>query len=126
MDNGTLISSGTVVNGTVRGKGVLAVGGRVEGKIAIDGEVEILAKGFGGSEIEADLVRVRGAVKGTVRARVAAALDAGSVVEGDIHAPRIDIDPQSRIKARLHMPLTLPRGVRVPPPAARREDPWNS
>ena len=126
MDNGTLISAGTVVSGVLRGKGPLAIAGRVEGRVTIEGDVDVVAKGFVGSEIEADFVRVRGSSKGVLKARQQATIEAGAQVEGDVHAPRIEIDPQARVKARLHMPLALPRGVRVPPNVTRREDPWNS
>ncbi|MCC6621037.1 MAG: polymer-forming cytoskeletal protein [Deltaproteobacteria bacterium] len=126
MDNGTLVSAGTVVSGVVRGKGPLVIAGRVEGRVAVEGEVEVVAKGAVASEIEADFVRVRGATKGAIRARQAAVIEAGAQVEGEVHAPRLEIDPQARVKARLHMPLALPRGVRVPTNTTRREDTWNT
>jgi len=126
MDNGTLVSAGTVVSGVVRGKGPLAIAGRVEGRVALEGEVEVVAKGSVGGDIEADLVRVRGATKGAIKVRQAAAIEAGAQVEGEVHAPRLEIDPQARVKARLHMPLALPRGVRIPPNVTRREDPWTT
>lgn len=125
MDNATLVSAGTTVSGNVRGKGPLTIAGRVEGRVSIEGEVDVLPKGYAGSDIEADLVRVRGSVKAVVKARSAVALDAGSQVEGEVHAPRLEIDPNARVRARLVMPLSLPRGVRVPQ-ATRRDDPWNS
>jgi len=125
MDNATLVSPGTTVSGNVRGKGPLTIAGRVDGRVAIEGEVDVLAKGIVvGAELEADLVRVRGSVKTVLKARAAAAFDAGAQVEGEVHAPRLEIDPNARVRARLVMPLALPRGVRVPQ-ATRRDDPWN-
>jgi cytoskeletal protein CcmA (bactofilin family) len=63
--------------------------------------------------VEADTVEVRGTVKGDVRARGHVVVAANAVVDGLIEAPRVEIDPQARVKARLSMPLQLPRGVRA-------------
>jgi cytoskeletal protein CcmA (bactofilin family) len=115
MDNGntSVVTPGTIVNGTVRGKGPLLVAGRVDGRILIDGELRIAAKALIGADIEADVVEVKGLVKGPIKAR--------SAVEGQIEAPRIEIDPAARIKGRLVMPLNLPRGVKAP---TATRDPW--
>lgn len=123
MDNGTHIQAGTVVVGTVRGKGPLTVAGRVDGKVFIDGDVRVAARAAVTSDIEADVVEVRGTVKGNVKARQSVTIDAGAQVEGTIEAARVEIDPSARIKGRLTMPLQLPRGVRGPTPA---RDAWGS
>jgi|GEM_PF-1251084 len=124
MDNGTLISPGMVVNGTVRGKGPFVVQGRVDGRVLLEGDLRVAAKATVNAEVEVDVVEVKGLVKGGIKARQSVTLDAGAVVEGSIDAPRIEIDPQARVKARLVMPLNLPRGVKVP--AAATRDPWAS
>lgn len=123
MDNGntSVVTPGTIVNGTVRGKGPLLVAGRVDGRILIDGELRIAAKALIGADIEADVVEVKGLVKGPIKARSAVTVDAGAQVEGQIEAPRIEIDPAARIKGRLVMPLNLPRGVKAP---TATRDPW--
>lgn len=123
MDSGntTVLTPGMVVNGTVRGKGPLLVQGRVDGRVLIDGELRIAAKAALGAELEADLVEVKGLVKGAIKARSSVTLDAGAQVEGPIEAPRIEIDPAARVKGRLVMPLQLPRGVKAP---SQARDPW--
>lgn len=119
--NTTVLSPGMIVNGTVRGKGPLLVAGRVDGKVLIDGEVRIAPKAQVGADLEADLVEVKGLVKGPIKARSAVTIDAGAQVEGQIEAPRIEIDPAARVKGRLVMPLNLPRGVKAP---SSPRDPW--
>ncbi len=123
MDNGTHIQAGTVVVGTVRGKGPLTVAGRIDGKVFIDGDVRIAARAAVTSDIEADVVEVRGLVKGNIKARQQVVVDAGAQVEGTIEGARIEIDPAARVKGRLVMPLQLPRGVRGPTPA---RDAWST
>lgn len=123
MDNGTVISPAMVVSGAVRGKGPLLVQGRVDGRVALEGDLRIAPKAIVQAEVEVDVAEVRGQVKGTLKARQSVSVDAGAQLEGSIEAPRIEIDPQARIKGKLVMPLTLPRGVKVPTPA---RDPWAS
>jgi len=124
MDNGTVISPGMVVNGTVRGKGPFIVQGRVDGRVLLEGDLRVAAKATVQADVEVDVVEVKGSVKGAIKARQSVSLDAGAVVEGTIDAPRVEVDPQARVKARLVMPLNLPRGLKVP--AAAKSDPWAS
>ncbi len=123
MDNGntTVVTPGMIVNGTIRGKGPLLVAGRVDGRVLIDGEVRIAAKALVGADVEADVVEVKGLVKGPIKARGSVSVEAGAQIEGQIEAPRIEIDPAARIKGRLIMPLNLPRGVKAP---TTTRDPW--
>jgi len=118
----TIVSPGIVIAGTVTGKGPVAVGGRVDGRIAIDGEVQVAARARVTADISADTVAIAGAVKGDIKAATAVALVAGAQVEGAVESKRIDVDPQARLKGRLTMPLTLPRGVKVP--AAHDKSGW--
>lgn len=123
MDNVvTVVSPGIVIVGTVTGKGPVAVGGRVDGRISVEGEVQVAPRAKVTADITADTVAIAGAVKGNVKASTAVALVAGAQVEGAVDSKRIDIDPQARVKGRLTMPLTLPRGVKVPP--ARDKASW--
>jgi len=119
----TVISSGMVVSGTVRGKGPLLVQGRIDGRVLLEGDLRIAAKGTVQADIEVDVAEVKGSVKGTIKARQSVSVEAGAQIDGPIESPRIEIDPQARVKARLVMALNLPRGVKVPT-AAR--DPWAS
>ena len=123
MDNGTVITPGMVVSGTVRGKGPLLVQGRVDGRVVLEGDLRVAPKAAVQAEVEVDVAEVKGQVKGGIKARQSVTLDAGCQVEGPIESPRVEIDPQARVKGRLVMPLSLPRGVKVP---AQARDPWAS
>ena len=121
MDNGTVITPGMAVNGTVRGKGPLLVQGRVDGRVLLDGDLRVAPKAVVQADVEVDVAEVKGQLKGGIKARQSVTLDAGAQVEGQIEAPRCEIDPGARLKGRLVMPLSLPRGVKVPTQA---RDPW--
>ncbi len=119
--NTSVVTPGMIVNGTVRGKGPLLVQGRIDGRVIIDGEVHVAAKANIGADVEADIVEVKGIVKGPIKGRTSVSLEAGAQVEGQIEAPRIEIDPAARVKGRLVMPLQLPRGIKAP---TQTRDPW--
>lgn len=114
MDNVTVVSPGILITGTVTGTGPIAVGGRVDGRIAVAGEVQVTQKGRLVADVAADTVVVAGSIKGNIKAVSAVALGPGAQVEGAIESKHVDVDPQARLKGRLVMPLTLPRGLKVP------------
>jgi len=118
----TVVSPGIVIAGSVTGKGPLAVSGRVDGRITVEGDVRIAQKARVVASIAADTVEVAGAVQGDVKATTAILLAPGAQVEGTVDAKRVEIDPQARIKGRLVMPITLPRGVK--PPQTRSSSGW--
>jgi cytoskeletal protein CcmA (bactofilin family) len=108
-----IIGPQTTVHGTVRGKGPLAIAGRIDGQVSLEGDCLVMARAVVQAGVEADTVEVRGTVKGDVRARGHVIVAANASVEGLIEAPRVEIDPQARVRARLAMPIQLPRGVRA-------------
>lgn len=115
MDNVvTVVSPGIVIAGSVSGKGPVTVSGRVEGRITVDSDVQVTQKARLTADITADTVAVSGTVKGDVKAATSVILAAGAQVEGAVDAKRVEIDPQARLKGRLVMPITLPRGVKAP------------
>lgn len=112
MENVTIVGPGVRVSGTITGKGPLSVAGRVDGRVAVEGEVQVGPRARVEAEVQADLVAIAGFMKGTVKATTAVALMAGAQMEGTIDCKRVEIDPQAQLKGRLAMPLTLPRGVK--------------
>ncbi len=116
--NATVVSSGIVISGTVTGTGPLAIGGRVDGRVLVDGDVSVAAGARCEANIQAEHIDVSGAVKGEIKAASAVTLGAGATVEGSVDAKRVEIDPKATLKGRLVMPITLPRGVKALPTRA--------
>ncbi len=113
MDSAARIGSQTVIVGNITGKGPLAIAGRIEGAVTLDGDCLVMGKATVNASVEAESVEVRGSVRGDLKARTQIVVAATGRVEGQLEAARIEIDPQAQVKGRLVMPLSLPRGVRV-------------
>jgi cytoskeletal protein CcmA (bactofilin family) len=105
-----IISAGTRIKGTVSGHGVLVVAGTIEGKVQLDGSLEVAPGGRVAAEVSATDVVVSGQLSGRVQATGSVTLTERAVVEADIRASRIAIDPRARLVGELVMPLELPRG----------------
>jgi cytoskeletal protein CcmA (bactofilin family) len=95
------IGRGTTIRGNVRGNGDLDVHGRVEGSIAVKGELSIGETALIRSDISGRSVIVRGAVAGNVTAEESLVLEAGARVVGDLSAPRIGIRPGALLRGNV-------------------------
>jgi cytoskeletal protein CcmA (bactofilin family) len=91
MADVTIIGRGANVVGRVSGAVDLEIHGRVEGDVAVDGDVTVEAEGLVAANVAGRRVVIRGAVKGDVTGEDAVRLEEGARVVGDIHAPRIAI-----------------------------------
>lgn len=91
MATTTVIGRASFVRGRVSGSGDLEIAGRVEGDVAVTGEVIIESSGLVASNITAARIVVRGAVKGDLVAEEALLIEAGARVVGDLRAPRVAI-----------------------------------
>jgi cytoskeletal protein CcmA (bactofilin family) len=85
----TIIGRGAHVRGRVSGAVDLEIHGRVDGDVAVEGEVTI--DGLVGANVSARRIVARGAVKGDLTAEDAIVLEDGARVVGDLRAPRIAI-----------------------------------
>src|SRR6516164_3683434 len=92
------IGRGTVVRGSVRGEGDLEILGRVEGSVAVSGELSIGEGALVRSDVSGRRVTVRGAVAGNVSAAEAILLEPGARVVGDLGAPQIGIRPGALVR----------------------------
>src|SRR5262245_25099360 len=107
VESTSTIGPGTVVRGSVRGDGDLEILGRVEGSVAVSGELAIGETALIRSDVTGRRVTVRGAVAGNVSATEAIILEAGARVVGDLGAPQIGIRPGALVRGMVstHGPL---------------------
>jgi cytoskeletal protein CcmA (bactofilin family) len=91
MATTTVIGRASFVRGRVSGSGDLEIAGRVEGDVAVSGEVVIESTGLVASNVTAARIVVRGAVKGNLVAEEALLIESGARVVGDLRAPRVAI-----------------------------------
>jgi cytoskeletal protein CcmA (bactofilin family) len=100
-----VIGATTAVNGRLSGDQPVTVFGRVEGAIQLANHLHVAEGGQVIAEIEAKTLTVRGALSGDVVAHELVTLQAGSVVTGNIRAPRIVIEEGARFKGQIDMDL---------------------
>src|SRR5580693_7712368 len=101
MSVASTIGQGTLVRGSVRGEGDLEILGRVEGRVAVGGELSIGEGALVKSDVSGRRVVVRGAVLGNVSAEESILLDEGARVVGDLGAPRIGIRPGALVRGNV-------------------------
>jgi cytoskeletal protein CcmA (bactofilin family) len=122
------IGSGARVRGRIHGEGDLIVEGKVEGNLAIRGDLTIAEGGSVTSEVvEAQSVTVSGALEGDIAASGAVRLGAGSRVRGNLRSTAVSIEEGARFAGRLECEFDLPpeldgaaRGETRGRPATRR------
>ena len=98
MASESVIGQGTVVRGHVRGEGSIEVLGRVEGDVAVTGDVTIGENAAVRGGVTGARLAVAGTVDGDLTGSEAVVLDASAQVAGDIVAPRIGIAEGARVR----------------------------
>jgi cytoskeletal protein CcmA (bactofilin family) len=119
MDAVSTIGRGTHVRGSVRGEGDLEIQGRVEGSVAVTGELSIAEGALIRSDVSGRRVIIQGAVAGNVSATESIVLEAGARVVGDLGAPQIGIRPGALVRGNVSTGAPLaaaaaPARARVP------------
>jgi cytoskeletal protein CcmA (bactofilin family) len=91
MGFSSTISATTLVRGNVSGEGSLEILGRVEGDIAVTGDVSLAAGAQVNGTISGARVHVHGSVQGDVTASESIVLEESASVLGDLSAPRLAV-----------------------------------
>ncbi len=116
----TVIAAGSVVRGHLTGQEDLLLQGRVEGSVALQGNLDIEADARADATIEAVTVRIQGTVVGRVVAREGIELSASARVRADLVAPRLVIAEGALFAGAIDMsgaPVARPVST-APAPAA--------
>ncbi|WP_052376883.1 bactofilin family protein, partial [Chondromyces apiculatus] len=113
----------TAVRGNVRGEGDLEILGRVEGSVAVTGDVTIGEGALVRSDVRGRRVTVRGAVAGNVSGEEAVVLEEGARVAGDLGAPQVGIRPGALLRGHVSTAGPLPEGTSHQAAAQSRQAP---
>lgn len=89
----SIICSDMKINGSVSSEGALQVDGMVEGDVTAQ-DITIGASGMITGEVKAEVVAVKGTIKGSIRGRKVE-LETGAKVEGDIVHTSLSIQPNA-------------------------------
>src|SRR5882724_7644159 len=117
MASESTIGPGTFIRGSVRGEGDLDIHGRIEGSVAVSGELLIAETALIRSDVTARRVVVRGAVLGNISADEAIVLEAGARVVGDLEAPQVGIRPGGLVRGNVSTEGPLSSGAITVEPA---------
>jgi cytoskeletal protein CcmA (bactofilin family) len=137
MAEGSVIGQGTVVRGNVHGEGSLEIFGRVDGDVAVTGDVTLGEGASVRGDINGARITVGGTVTGELRGTEAVVLEATAQVTGDISAPRLGIEEGALVRGGLRMDVPgasssgrateqrrpAPRPVERPAPRAEARPP---
>lgn len=120
MAENSVIGASTVVSGHVRGAGSLEILGRVEGDIAVTGDVVVGASGRVRGNISAAQLTVAGQVQGQLHGSEAVLLERGAKVVGDIASPRIGIAPGALVRGHVQTDGEIALAAAPSPAGAQR------
>lgn len=95
----SIICSDMEIKGSVRTEGALQIDGTIEGDITA-GDVTVGSTGLITGEIKAETLRVKGKIKGSIRARKVE-LETGASVEGDIFHAALIIQPDASFEGQV-------------------------
>ncbi len=97
----TVIGSGVRFVGELSGREDVLVDGRFEGKIQVDGAVQIGPSGEVEADVSARRVIVGGRVRGQIVAAERAELTSSAVVEGKVQSPKLVIAEGARLEGNV-------------------------
>ncbi|MEO0467316.1 MAG: polymer-forming cytoskeletal protein [Pseudomonadota bacterium] len=111
----SIICSDMKINGSVTSEGALQVDGAVEGDVSAQ-DIVIGASGVITGEVKAEVITVKGTIRGSIRGRKVE-LETGAKVEGDILHTSLSIQPNAVFEGQVKH-ATDPLQNSGPKPAA--------
>jgi cytoskeletal protein CcmA (bactofilin family) len=99
----TLISSGTTLKGDISSNSDLRIDGTIIGNIQSSAKIIIGASGVVEGDINGNQADVVGRVSGNIRAKELLQLRGESVVEGNLYAGKLQIEPSATFNGQCHM-----------------------
>jgi cytoskeletal protein CcmA (bactofilin family) len=99
----SLIGAGTTMKGDVTSNGDLRIDGTLVGNIHCSAKVVIGANGVVQGDINGQQADIMGKVAGTIKVKDLLQLKGGSVVNGNIQATKLQIEPTANFNGECHM-----------------------
>jgi cytoskeletal protein CcmA (bactofilin family) len=88
----TVIAAGSVVEGTLRVKGMLQLDGTIQGTLIAEGHVSVGPEGKILGDVQGDNLSIAGRIEGTVNARGHLHVLASGVVQGGARYASLEVD----------------------------------
>ena len=99
----SLIGAGTTMKGDITSNGDLRIDGTLVGNIHCSAKVVIGANGNVQGDINGQQADIMGKVSGTIKVKDLLQLKGGSVVNGNIEASKLQIEPTANFNGQCHM-----------------------
>jgi len=102
-NSATLISSGTILKGDVHSKNDLRIDGTIHGNVSSTAKIVIGPSGHVEGNIEGVNADITGKVTGNIAVKEMLQLREQSVIEGNIIAGKLQVDPSAIFNGRCQM-----------------------
>jgi cytoskeletal protein CcmA (bactofilin family) len=99
----SLIGAGTTMKGDITSNGDLRIDGTLVGNIHCSAKVVIGANGNVQGDINGQQADIMGKVSGTIKVKDLLQLKGGSVVNGNLEAAKLQIEPTANFNGECHM-----------------------
>jgi len=99
----SLIGAGTSMKGDITSNGDLRIDGTLVGNIHCSAKVVIGAAGVVQGDINGQLADIMGKVTGTIKVKDLLQLKGGSMLNGNIQAVKLQIEPTANFNGECHM-----------------------
>jgi cytoskeletal protein CcmA (bactofilin family) len=99
----TLIGAGTTLSGNINSNGDLRIDGTVIGNITSAAKIIIGNTGYVEGDIQCQQADVTGKISGNVRAKEILQLRGDCVVDGNLYAGKLQVEPSATFNGQCHM-----------------------
>src|SRR6201996_5661378 len=104
----SLIGAGTTMKGDITSNGDLRIDGSLVGNIHCSAKVVIGANGVVQGDINGQQADIMGKVTGTIKVKDLLQLKGGSLLNGNIQAVKLQIEPTANFNGQCHMITAVP------------------
>ena len=99
----SIISAGTVITGNIESRGDIRIDGTLKGNISGQAKILIGPEGVVEGDITGQQADILGTVHGRIKMNGLLYLHGKAVIEGDIHAAKLQIEPTVSFNGQCHM-----------------------
>ncbi len=99
----SIISAGTVITGNIESKGDIRIDGTLKGNIFGKAKILIGSEGVVEGDITGEQADILGTVHGRIKMNGLLHLHGKAIIEGDIHASKLQIEPTVSFNGQCHM-----------------------
>lgn len=103
MSTASIISAGTIITGNIESKGDIRIDGILKGNVSCKAKILIGPEGVVEGDITGQQADILGTVHGRIKMSGLLHLHGKAIVEGDIHAAKLQIEPTVSFNGQCQM-----------------------